>query len=244
MGNVLGGVKAQPLTKALVKKADELTYFSIAAAFADDADFLALAKIEATRGERRVAAKLTGDGFLLASPNPSPEEIMVSLSASLSELTKAPPPLTNLADLQETSMIVSYASSPLRIVRTKLGPPTTQVFETLGAYSPIEALRKNETIGGIVDAVLRVTYKSAEFVGYGAQFVGEKAGLVSPTLSKPVVKRGGSEAAAAIVAAFEGSAAFEALVLAEVEAAMGKRRAAQRMAEGFLLAGEYLPSTC
>ena len=80
-------------------------------------------------------------------------------------------------------------------------------------------------MGGVVDTFVALTKKSAVLVG-----------LAAAPLSKPLLKRGAADAEAAVVSAFELEEAFEAVALREVEAAMGKRRAAQRLADNFLLA--------
>ena len=64
--------------------------------------------------------------------------------------------------------------------------------------------------------------------------------LLSPKpLSKPLIKKGGDAAAASIAAAFADDPKFAILVRDELEIALGKRKAAMKMCDNFLLA---LPS--
>ena len=179
MGSALSSTPAaQPLSKQLIKKGGEAALLSVATALADDADFIALAKMEATRGERIVAAKLTGDNFLLAAPNPTKEEIITSLRSSIDKLTKKPPPPTKLPMIEEP-------------------------------VSPAKMM---------------------------TELMKQMSGQTLQPLSKPLIKQGGTGAETSIVTAFQGQPAFETLVLSQVEAAMGTRKAAQRLVEGFLLA--------
>lgn len=177
-----------PLSKALVKKQDSAAVLAIVDAFAEDEEFLELAAAETSAGKRIVAQQLI-DSFKLALKNPTPEEIKVSLTASLGVLVAA--------------------------AKAKKPTPAAAVTKPLSPTSIVERsfdfVRENSKKG--LDAVTATAKRLP--------------GLAPSPLSKPLIKKSDSAAAASIVAAFGDDPAFAKLVNAQVEADYGKWKAAQ-----------------
>jgi hypothetical protein len=82
----LGLVGSKPLTKAVVKRGEAM---AIVGAYAGNMRFskLALMELEIEMG-KRAAAKAVAANFLLAAPNPTDEEVITSLHATIGALLK------------------------------------------------------------------------------------------------------------------------------------------------------------
>merc|ERR1719380_55466 len=77
-----------PLTKAVIKNGNTTSTVAAMGALESSASFKELAESETKLGHRMVAQTLV-DGFALVSPNPSDDEIKVSLASSLAKLVEA-----------------------------------------------------------------------------------------------------------------------------------------------------------
>jgi len=149
--------KPRALTKELIKKADEEALVSIKAAVEGDPDFEALVALEMTQGAQLVAEKLTGRGFLLASPAPTEAEIMVSLTASLDSLASKGDPLPPLAAMCKRNGVAEA-----------LGHVTSMATGTPAAVSKgWKAVESAvfQPLSPLGDAVAKATAESAKLVG-------------------------------------------------------------------------------
>lgn len=86
-----GPPSTPPLTKEAVKRGDMAAAAVVLAALGGDAAFEELAAAEAAAGRGLVAQKLV-EGFKLAVPDPTEEEIKVSLASTLTTVVAGAPP--------------------------------------------------------------------------------------------------------------------------------------------------------
>ena len=238
----------QPFSKELIKKGGEEAYSAIMAEFAKDPVFAALASIYTDRAKVAVADRLIAT-FLLASKDPTPNEIKVSLAASLGELgkeAKVKSSGASVADAAPVTIIVAKITGMLTLglVGTKpLTKPVVKKGDTLaiiGAYAAdpkfgtlvlyeLEAeAGKRAAAKAMADNFLLAT-KSPTYEEIRTSLYATAAALVKehslpakpPPLSKPLLtKTKGAGARAAVLKLFTTDTTFNELAHAEANSAV------------------------
>lgn len=221
------GPKGQVLSKLLIKKGDTTATVAILMALADDPAFQELAKAEAEQGHHGLA-KMLVDGFKLASPSPTAEEITLSLATSL-EKAIAEDAAKEAAKAAATNGKMGAGKLTKPLILQKDAASDKALIGVYGGMGEFKKLARSECVVlmGRWRAARRVVeqFKLASpnpspkeclvSIQSTAAKLAAEAALPSPPppLSKALIKAGGKPAEAAILATFAKHAGFQKVAM-------------------------------